>query len=87
MNPDPIERGTDQPVYVQLAAILRRRIESGEIAERRPLPSKSRLRQDYGISDDTIDKALAILREEGKIRTVTGLGIFATPRGEWRGPP
>jgi GntR family transcriptional regulator len=75
-----IDHEGDVPVYIQLADILRARIESGELPPRRPVPSKRTLQQEYGVAGGTIDKAIAILREEGLVRTVTGRGIYVTSR-------
>lgn len=75
-----IESG-DVPRYQQLAAILRQQIEAGELPPRTPIPSKRQLRQTYGISGQTVDKAVQLLRDEGLVRTVPGLGIFVTGRG------
>jgi DNA-binding GntR family transcriptional regulator len=76
----------DVPRYQQLAGILRQQIESGELAPRTPIPSKRQLRQQYWISGQTVDRAVQLLREEGKIRTVPGLGLFVRPREEWGEP-
>lgn len=76
-----IEYG-DTPVYVQLAAILRQQIESGELAPRTPIPSKRMLRQQFGIAGQTVDKAVAVLKAEGLVRTVVGMGIFVVPPEE-----
>lgn len=75
-----IDHDGDVPVYIQLADILRARIEAGEIAPRRPVPSKRSLMQEYGVAGGTIDKAIAILRGEGLVRTVIGRGIYVTAR-------
>ena len=74
-----IDHEGDVPVYIQLADLLRARILSGELAPRRPVPSKRTLMQDYGVAGGTIDKAVAILRAEGLVRTVRGRGIYVTP--------
>jgi GntR family transcriptional regulator len=79
--PVSIDHEGDVPVYIQLADILRARIESGELAPRRPVPSKRTLMQDYGVAGGTIDKAIGILRGEGLVRTVAGRGIYVTERG------
>jgi len=68
------------PVYVQLVSILRARIESGELPQRRAVPSKRMLMQEYGIAGGTVDKAIDIPRGEGLVRTVTGRGICVVPR-------
>jgi GntR family transcriptional regulator len=76
--PVSIDHEGDVPVYIQLADILRARIESGELAPRRPVPSKRTLMQQYEVAGGTVDKAIGILRDEGLVRTVTGRGIYVT---------
>jgi len=76
-----LDPGDLDPLYVQLAAILRDMITSGEIPPRRALPSKRELTQEHGISGKTVDKAMEVLKAEGLIVTVTGRGLFvADPR-------
>jgi DNA-binding GntR family transcriptional regulator len=70
-----IEYG-ETPRYLQLAAILREQILSGEIGPNQAIPSKRMLRSQYGIAAGTIDKAVEVLRQEGLVMTVPGLGIF-----------
>jgi DNA-binding GntR family transcriptional regulator len=64
------------PVYRQVAAILAGRIERGELAPGRPVPSESMLMGQYGISRDTVRKAMDVLRSDGLIVTVQGKGSF-----------
>ena len=73
----------DVPKYQQLAHIIRERIVSGDLAERQPVPSELYLQQEYGIARDTVRRAMALLREEGYVRTVRGLGTFVAPRENW----
>jgi GntR family transcriptional regulator len=73
-----IDHESDVPVYVQLADLLRGQIERGELVPRRPVPSKRQLTQTYGIAGGTVDKALAVLRGEGLVKTVKGRGIYVT---------
>lgn len=75
-----IDRESDEPVYVQLAAILREQILSGEIPPRRAIPSKRAIREWLGVAGETVDKAVAILKAEGLVRTVPGRGIFTVAR-------
>jgi GntR family transcriptional regulator len=77
-----IDHESDVPIYLQLAAILRKQIERGELVPRRPVPSKRQLTQEYGIAGGTVDKALAILRSEGLVKTVRGRGIYVTAPDE-----
>jgi GntR family transcriptional regulator len=63
-----------EPPYRQLAAILRGRIESGEITAR--LPGEKALQQEYGLALATVRKAVKVLRDEGLVRTVPGWGTY-----------
>jgi GntR family transcriptional regulator len=72
-----MERG-DIPRYIQLAATLRERILSGEIPPTQPMPSTRSLQQEYGLALNTITKAYRLLRDEGLVRPVRGLGWFPT---------
>lgn len=73
IDPEAIEHR-----YVQLANILRTLIADGSLAPGRPIPSKKHLRETYGVSGETVDKAIAILRGEGLVVTVHGRGIFVS---------
>lgn len=70
------------PLYLQLAAILRNRITSGEIGHLDPLPSEDRLKDEFGISRDTVRRAVEVLRAEGLVFTVPHRGTFVGPRPE-----
>jgi GntR family transcriptional regulator len=74
---------SEVPLYRQLAGLLREQIESGELPPGRPIPSKRALRQEHGVSAQTVDKATALLKAEGLVRTVPGLGLFVTRPEEW----
>jgi GntR family transcriptional regulator len=67
------------PVYVQLADILRARIESGQLIPDRPVPSESQLQQEFGVARGTARKAIAVLREQGLVVTVKGRGSYVSP--------
>jgi GntR family transcriptional regulator len=62
------------PLYVQVAMLLRGRIDSGELTSR--LPSLRTLTQEYGVSHITAEKAVQTLRESGLVVTVVGRGTF-----------
>jgi GntR family transcriptional regulator len=72
------ERGV--PVYEQLASILRAQIESGELAPERALPSGKVLVQRYGIARGTVDKAIAVLKEQGYVYVLKGKGVYVAKR-------
>jgi GntR family transcriptional regulator len=71
----------ETPVYLQLAAILRDRIKSGELQPNRPLPSLVRLQQEYGIARGTAAKAVRVLVGEKRVRIVPGRGAYVVSRG------
>lgn len=68
-------------MYLQLAAILRAMIESGEIGPDRPLPAVKSLVQRYGVAQGTAEKAVRVLKEERLVRTIRGKGIYTLPDG------
>ncbi len=74
-----IDHEGSTPVYLQLAAVLRSMIESGEIPPDRPLPSVKSMMQTYGVAQGTAERAVRILKEEGLVRTVIGKGVYVRP--------
>ena len=80
MSSDHVDHLDPTPLYEQLAAILRRAIESGTYGPRDPIPSESTLQQEHGIARGTVRRALDILRDEGLIITITGRGTFVNPK-------
>ena len=77
---DEIDRWDPEPVYLQLAAILRGQIERRELVPRQPLPSESYLTGRYGVSRGTARRAVEVLRDEGLVRTVIGRGVYVVPQ-------
>ncbi|MFI2661259.1 GntR family transcriptional regulator [Micromonospora carbonacea] len=78
-----IDPRSHTPVYVQLADLLRRRIESGELTPGSALPSEARLTQEHGVGREAVRMAIALLRSEGLVVTVRGHGSYvreAPPR-------
>lgn len=76
---DSVDPQSATPVYVQLADILRARIEAGVLLPDRPVPSESQLQQEFGVARGTARKAIALLREEGLVVTVRGRGSYVNP--------
>jgi GntR family transcriptional regulator len=64
------------PPSRQLAAILRKQIEDGELAPGDRLPPILALASKYDIAPVTVRKALDILKAEGLIEGVSGYGTF-----------
>ena len=75
----------DVPRHVQIADVLRQRIREGKLAPRMPIPSEPHLTEEFGVARDTVRKAVAILREQGYVHTVRGMGTFVRARDEWSG--
>ena len=64
------------PLYEQLAAIIRKQINSGELEPGQLLPSEAHLQQEHDVSRSTVRHALGILRDEGLVITITARGTF-----------
>lgn len=71
-----IDPMSGEPVYQQLARLLRGQIASGEIKPRTPLPSAKTLAQQHGIAVGTVMRAFDVLRSEGLVRTIPGRGVW-----------
>lgn len=69
------------PAYQQVAEDLRAQIRRGELAVGDPIPSTSRLCEQYKVSATVARAAVAILRQEGIVRGQPGKAVFvvATP--------
>lgn len=78
---DHVDHMDPTPLYVQLANILRRMIETGELEPRTPLPSESYLQQEHGVARGTVRMAVRILRDEGLVITIGGRGSFVRADG------
>jgi GntR family transcriptional regulator len=56
-----IDQASYEPVYRQLARILRDRIQSGQLRPGQPLPSEATLAQTFDVGRDAVRDALASL--------------------------
>lgn len=65
-----------QPVYLQLATIFRRQIESGAWRQGDRLPSLEALCREYGVARMTMHQALSVLDGEGLLARERGRGTF-----------
>jgi GntR family transcriptional regulator len=66
------------PLYVQLAAVIRASITSGELSKGDPVPSESYLQQTHGVSRVTARKAIEVLRNEGLVYTLPQRGTYVS---------
>jgi DNA-binding GntR family transcriptional regulator len=69
-----LDRG--KPVWPQLADVLRRRIDGGTYAPGSRFPAVVDLAAEFDVAASTVQKAVASLRSEGRLRTVLGQGSF-----------
>lgn len=70
------------PPYLQIAGEIRKRIESGSLASGELVPSVRSILRDYGVAMATAQRALAVLRAEGYIRSEPGIGSVVTSEEE-----
>jgi DNA-binding GntR family transcriptional regulator len=73
MDEDMINRASGVPPWRQLLAVLTDRIEDGTLPGK-ALPGERHLAEQYGISQLSVRKALAALREAGWVETTPGYG-------------
>ena len=78
MTDDRIDPLGPLPPYRQIAAILRRRIESGQYPPDTRIPTESELVEAFEVARTTARRAIAVLREEGLIYTVPQRGSYVT---------
>jgi len=69
-----IDDESELPVYQQIAAAIRARIETGQY--RRRLPTVTHLEQEFGVARNTVLQAMAHLRDLNVIYTVRNRGSF-----------
>jgi GntR family transcriptional regulator len=81
MVPDMDDLGRpDVPRYIQLASLIRRRIDDGTYPPGGRIPSEVTFVQETGFARDTVRKAVNLLVEENRLYIVRGLGTFVGPR-------
>ncbi|WP_218005945.1 GntR family transcriptional regulator [Actinomadura hibisca] len=69
-----------------MAADVRARIMAGDLAPGTRLPSTARLVEEFGVSNTTVQKALAELKGEGYLTSRQGKGVFVRERQPFRVP-
>jgi GntR family transcriptional regulator len=66
----------------QIANALRQRIKAGKIPPGRRIPSLVELEAEFGVARDTLRKAVQVLKDEGLVETVQGMGIYVVKPDE-----
>lgn len=74
------EADESKPVYQRIADDLRRRIDEGTLRVGARIPSRSELKRAYAASDQTVDRAVRVLKSGGYAEGQFGRGVFVTDR-------
>ena len=69
------------PPYRQIAAIIKRRIVSGQYAPNTRIPTESELVETYEVARSTARRAIAALWDEGLVYTVQARGTYVAEQG------
>ena len=77
-----IELDGPNPIYCQIACVIRERISDGTYKLERTIPSEAEACDEFGVSRRTARAAYALLKDEGLILRVPGRGTFAVKRPE-----
>ncbi|MBO0959712.1 PLP-dependent aminotransferase family protein [Neobacillus sp. MM2021_6] len=71
-----MDYGSGEPLYIQLYNFFKKEIQTGKIEPGERLPSKRRLSQHLGISQNTVETAYEQLLAEGYAESVERKGIY-----------
>jgi GntR family transcriptional regulator len=69
-----------RPVYQRIADDLRRKIDDGTLAVGARIPSRTELKRAYAASDQTVDRAVRVLKAAGYAMGQFGRGVFVSDR-------
>ena len=76
MPADRIDPLAPVPPYRQIAAIIKRRILSGQYPPNTRIPTESELVETYEVARKTARRAVGALRDEGLVYTVPQRGTY-----------
>lgn len=82
--PKSTDRESGIPLYLQLAAAVRQRIERGDLQEGNKVPSLKDLQSEFGVARITVRQAMDRLEREGLISRHKGKGTFVKSNGAER---
>jgi GntR family transcriptional regulator len=68
------------PLYVQVASVMRQRIETGHWSEGDKISTLEELETEFGVARVTIRQAIELLRDEGLLDAQQGRGTFVSGR-------
>lgn len=66
------------PLYIQVASVMRQRIDSGHWVEGDKISTLEELEQEFAVARVTIRQAIELLREEGLLNAQQGRGTFVS---------
>ncbi|MDB1089241.1 GntR family transcriptional regulator [Streptomyces sp. ACA25] len=72
--------GDTRPVYQRIADDLREQIDEGTYAVGARIPSRAELKRTYTASDQTVDRAVRVLKAAGYATGRFGRGVFVSDR-------
>jgi GntR family transcriptional regulator len=72
------------PLYIQVASVLRTRIQSGQWGAGEKISTLDELEREFEVARVTVRQAVDILREEGMLQARQGLGTFVSKRSQER---
>lgn len=76
-------RTTAWGAYKSITDVLRRRIGAGEFAAGSLLPSEAALTKEFGVSRNTLRRALSDLEQDGLVKALPGRGrVVTSPDGQ-----
>ena len=73
-----LDKRSPVPLYTQLAAVLRKRIQSGEWTVDQQIPTELELMEEHGVSRATVRNAVSSLVREGCLIRQQGRGTFVS---------
>lgn len=75
-----IDKSSPEPIYLQIAAAMKRLLENGAISAGSALPPEQILAKRFGVSRMTMRQANDVLEREGLIERQRGRGTFAVQK-------
>jgi GntR family transcriptional regulator len=76
-----VDRGSDEPVYAQIARQVRGLIAAGDLRPGSPLPSVRTLAGDLGVNLNTVARAYRRLEADGFVEILDRSGARVAPPG------
>jgi len=72
------------PLYIQVASVLRMRIQSGQWRIGEKISTLEELEREFEVARVTVRQAVDVLREEGLLQARQGLGTFVSKKNHDR---